>query len=187
MIIVPREIVMSAERSPRQWSVLGVIDITAPGRYEILYSNEQGVAVRQIPAEDNDGALVTMTLGDTGILHTCTRCSCCGSCACQGKRDHCPGCEDYRRWARQAEPELEAYRAASAEPKDWFVATGSGIVHAAGCSSLASTVRTVTRVLEEGCRHTQYWDLQCPAPVRADQIRSGRRCRTCCPDITVPT
>jgi len=178
---------MGAERSPRQWSVLGVIDITAPGRYEILYSDEQGAAVRQIPVAEKGDALVTVALGNTGILHTCTRCSCCGRCACQGMRDHCAGCEDYRRWAQQAERELDTYRAASAAPKDWFVATGSGIVHAAGCSTLASTVRTVTQVLEDGCQHTQHWEVQCPTPVRADQIRSGRRCRTCCPDITVPT
>ncbi|WP_147269033.1 hypothetical protein [Sphaerisporangium album] len=171
-------------RSAQDWHVLGVVDVPGPGRYEILYSNAQGAAVRPIEAETDD--LVTVKVGSTGILHTCNLCSCCQTCACAGTGDLCWPCDRFRRWVHTTGPQLDTYLAACAAPEGWFVETGSRIVHAVGCSALNRTVSEVTRILDDNaCPHDQFYDPAPPVPVRADTIRGGRRCRICCPDITL--
>ncbi|WP_424534362.1 hypothetical protein ACOZ38_29220 [Sphaerisporangium viridialbum] len=170
-------------RSVQDWHVLGVVEVPGPGRYEILYSNSCGTAVRPVEGQDDD--LVTVTIGDTKIVHTCTLCACCRECACQGAGDVCWSCDRFRRWADTTRLELDAYHAACAAPEGWFVVTGSNIVHAVGCSALKSTVREVTRILDDTCPHDRFFDPASPVAVRADTIRGGRRCRICCPDITL--
>ncbi|MGW0446188.1 hypothetical protein ACWDWV_12560 [Streptosporangium sandarakinum] len=172
-------------RPTHDWHVLGVVDVAAPGRYEILYSNARGAAVRPIEAAD-DADRVTVPVGATGMVHTCTRCACCAECACQGTGDLCWPCEHFRQWAQTTRPRLDAYLAACAAPEGWFVVSGSNVVHQVGCSALMRTVNEVTRVLDDACPHEQFYDPAPAVPVRAEAIRGGRRCRVCCPDVTPP-
>jgi hypothetical protein len=179
-------------RRVQNWYVIGVIDVTAPGRYEVLSSNSSGVAIRPISDENASGAdldarVVTLDVGDTQIFHTCSPCTCCSACACREGRELCAGCVDYRRWAQQAEPDLERYQAACGRPEGWFAVTGSNTVHVVGCSSLASTVNAVIKVLDDGCQHRYGHEPRAPKPVRAEEIRGGRRCRVCVPGISPPT
>ncbi|MGI5292654.1 hypothetical protein ACQEVF_56415 [Nonomuraea polychroma] len=166
------------------WAVLGVADVPVPGRYQILHSNSHGVAVRRIAAKADER--VTVDVGSTGILHTCTRCACCRECACREAGDLCWDCDRERRWTQKATALLETYLAACAAPDGWFVVTGSNVVHEVGCRTLNSTVKAVTSVVDAGaCHHGEYYEYTVPSPVRAEQIRGGRRCRVCCPDIVL--
>lgn len=176
-------------RRSEDWRVIGVIEVAEPGRYEVLVNNTSGTAIRPIIDEgDIKDVLVTIDVDGTQVLHTCIPCTCCGTCACRdGGFELCAGCRAYSTWAQRTEPDLERYQAACADPEGWFVVTGSNTVHAVGCSALAGTVKSVIRVLDDGCQHHYGYEPHPPAPVRADAIRGGKRCRVCSPDITPPT
>ncbi|MCA2230190.1 hypothetical protein [Nonomuraea aurantiaca] len=160
-----------------------VIDVAAPGRNEVLVSNTSGAAIRPIVDEnDTKDSLVTIAVDATQILHACIPCTCCGTCACrEGGFDLCAKCRAHRTWVLRAEPDLERYQAACAGPEGWFVVTGSNTVHAVGCSSLASTAKSVITVLDNGCQHQYGHEPHQPIPIRADAIRGGKRCRVCSP------
>ncbi|MEV0589434.1 hypothetical protein [Nonomuraea sp. NPDC050310] len=176
-------------RRVQTWTVIGVIDVPAPGRYEVLYSNATGAAIR--PLLDDPDAETDITRGieidGQQALHACNPCACCSECACQGNGEWCPGCWSFRRWADTNEPALQRYQAACAAPEGWFVVTGSNTVHAVGCSALTGTVNSVIGVLDDGCRHRLGYEPAPPRLVRAEDVRGGRRCRLCAPEISVPT
>lgn len=162
----------------REWKSLAVVDIDEPGRYEILHQNGIGVGIRKI-GENGPGP----------IDHGCTPCSCCDACGCEynGK---CRGCDDYARWSPGAEAQLQAYLAAVESPEGWFIqnTNGSRLVHAPGCSSHKSSVLMVTAALDAGCTHE---DMQgnfphCPIVIREEELRTGKRCRVCAPEVTPP-
>lgn len=113
-------------RRIQDWHVIGVIDVPAPGRYEVLFSNFSGTAIRPIIDEGEtpggvETSVVAIEVGGTQILHTCSPCACCSACACREGGELYAGCWTYRAWAQKAEPGLQHYQAACAKPEGWFV------------------------------------------------------------------
>lgn len=164
----------------RQWTVIGTIEVPAPGRYQILARNGGSplayVALDGLAA----GELVE---GDRLPVHECDICSCCGECGCTG-RGWCAACDRYRRWAEAARPQLSAYLAKVGH-EGWFVQT-NGRTHAVGCSSLKRNVDDVIAGLDEGCQHRGFHEARLPTPARGQELGARRRCRICCPDVIVP-
>ncbi|WFE52995.1 hypothetical protein [Micromonospora sp. WMMD1155] len=168
------------------WHLIGVVDITEPGSYEILLQNNgAGVGVRLVgSATDKPDPMV---VDAEGVAHPCTPCSCCGDCGCGGSyggRATCVRCKQYARWAAETRPLLERYLEVVGRI-DAFVET-NGRTHIVGCSSLKNTIDNAARALDAGCTHRQEWNARVPKVVGPKAPRR-RRCAVCCPDVVVPT